>query len=402
VSSIGAREFERIASGAKDRRRLISMHPRSPLFVGGGEMRREVAVFSRLARLARSFVFSKAAQSDSLPAVILGEAADARGLYRALEEAGRATLPQRHALRIAAVFADGARDWPEDACGDLVVGETRWAASFSECCGIRRGIVAVPAECTSETEELVEKAAAIFPYLFVAPQITKDEVTAVAVMAKDSRLEIHVGNCAAPSAANLLKRIGDIAGALALGILTLPFLLSVAIAIWITSRGPIFYKQLRIGKGNRLFFALKFRTMFVDAGERLEHHLEKDPALRTQWESVHKLKNDPRVTSIGRLLRRFSLDELPQIWNVLVGDMSLVGPRPIVVAEIAKYGLDYAAYEAVRPGLTGLWQVSGRNDTTYRQRVDYDSYYVRNWSLGLDARIVAKTFRAVISGVGAY
>jgi len=114
------------------------------------------------------------------------------------------------------------------------------------------------------------------------------------------------------------------------------------------------------------------------------------------------LKDDPRVTWIGRFLRRFSLDELPQLWNVLAGDMSLVGPRPIVVSEIERYGLDYAAYEAVRPGLTGLWQVSGRNDTTYQERVDYDSYYVRNWSLRLDAKIAIKTFRAVISGTGAY
>ena len=355
--------------------------------------RREVPV---LRRLARSFAVSKRAKPDSLPAVILGEATDARGLYRALAEDGSACL------RIAAVFADGAQDWPEDVCPDLVVGETRWAGSFSESCGIRRGIIAVPAECTPDTEELVEKAAAIYPYLFVAPQINKDAVTAVAVMGKDSHLEIQVGNCTAPSAANLWKRIVDIAATLVLGLLTLPFLLSVALAIGITSKGPIFYKQLRIGKGNRLFFALKFRTMFTDAGEKLEHCLEKDPALRTQWESVHKLKDDPRVTSIGRLLRRFSLDELPQIWNVLMADMSLVGPRPIVVAEIEKYGLDYAAYEAVRPGLTGLWQVSGRNDTTYQQRVDYDSFYVRNWSLGLDAQIVAKTFRAVISGTGAY
>lgn len=151
-----------------------------------------------------------------------------------------------------------------------------------------------------------------------------------------------------------------------------------------------------------MFRALKFRTMFVDSPDRLAHYLERDPALRAEWESVHKLKDDPRVTPVGRFLRRFSLDELPQIWNVLVGDMSLVGPRPIVVSEIERYGLDYAAYEAVRPGLTGLWQVSGRNDTTYQQRVDFDSYYVRNWTLRLDAQILVRTFRAVISGVGAY
>jgi len=198
------------------------------------------------------------------------------------------------------------------------------------------------------------------------------------------------------------KRIVDILGAVVIGLLASPVIAMAALATRFSSKGPIFYKQARIGKGNRPFTALKFRTMWMNADERLHDYLAKDPGLREQWESVNKLKNDPRVTPAGRFLRRFSLDELPQLLNVLAGEMSLIGPRPIVVAEIEKYGLDYAAYERVRPGLTGLWQVSGRNDTTYQQRVDYDSYYVQNWSLWLDAKILIRTFRAVISGQGAY
>jgi lipopolysaccharide/colanic/teichoic acid biosynthesis glycosyltransferase len=142
--------------------------------------------------------------------------------------------------------------------------------------------------------------------------------------------------------------------------------------------------------------------MYIDSSERLHEYLKKDPSLKEEWASVHKLKGDPRVTFIGRFLRRFSLDELPQLWNVLVGEMSLVGPRPIVVREIEKYGSKYAAYERARPGMTGLWQVSGRNNTTYQERVDYDSFYVQNWSLALDARIIARTLKAVLSGAGAY
>jgi len=200
----------------------------------------------------------------------------------------------------------------------------------------------------------------------------------------------------------LSKRFVDLIGALFLGLLSSPIIAVAALATRFSSEGPVLYRQIRIGRGNRAFTALKFRTMWMNADERLDDYLARDPALREQWERVAKLKNDPRVTRVGRFLRRFSLDELPQLWNVLTGEMSLIGPRPIVVEEIEKYGLDYTAYQRVRPGLTGLWQVSGRNDTTYQQRVDYDSYYVRNWSLWLDAKILIKTFRAVISGVGAY
>ncbi|MBV8817516.1 MAG: sugar transferase [Acidobacteriaceae bacterium] len=200
----------------------------------------------------------------------------------------------------------------------------------------------------------------------------------------------------------LSKRVVDFLGSVVLGLLASPVVIGAGLAILFTSKGPILYKHSRMGRGNRPFVALKFRTMRVNAEEGLQDFLDSDLALREQWESVKKLKNDPRVTPVGRFLRRFSLDEVPQLWNVFRGDMSLIGPRPIVAAEIERYGREYATYARMRPGLTGLWQVSGRNDTTYRQRVDYDSYYVRNWSLLLDAKIFIKTFRAVISGAGAY
>ena len=205
----------------------------------------------------------------------------------------------------------------------------------------------------------------------------------------------HISSC-------LRKRMLDVSGTIVLGFVSSPLVMVAALAVRLSSTGPMLYRQTRIGRGNQVFTALKFRTMWVNAEERLAECLAKDPTLREQWKSINKLKSDPRVTPVGRVLRRFSLDEIPQLGNVLMGDMSLLGPRPIVLAEIEKYGTHYAAYMRVRPGLTGLWQVSGRNDTTYQQRVDYDSYYVRNWSLWLDAKILARTFRAVISGAGAY
>jgi lipopolysaccharide/colanic/teichoic acid biosynthesis glycosyltransferase len=357
-----------------------------------------------------------------LPLVILGEAEGAKCLYKAVLKSSR--VAQRD-LRIAGIFADGAQERSEGVLNDTIVSDAKWAKSFAGCCEIHNGIVAVPTKCDPKTTELVKACAAIFRNLYIAPKILNDEVTAVVRLDRNSCLEIQVGgssyfiennslydseipDCGRPLSrqssgeGHFLKRAVDVLGSLVVGLLTLPFLLLVAAAIVLTSKGSILYKQLRIGKGNRMFFALKFRTMFVDAHERLDHYLGKDTALREQWDSLHKLKNDPRVTFVGRFLRRFSLDELPQLWNVLVGDMSLIGPRPIIVSEIERYGRDYAAYEAVRPGLTGLWQVSGRNDTTYQERVDLDSYYVRNWSMGLDLRIFLKTFRAVISGLGAY
>jgi undecaprenyl-phosphate galactose phosphotransferase len=142
--------------------------------------------------------------------------------------------------------------------------------------------------------------------------------------------------------------------------------------------------------------------MYQDSAAILARHFQENPAAREEWRQTFKLKNDPRITPLGRYLRRFSVDELPQLWNVLVGDMSLVGPRPIVVEEIERYGDKYAAYAAVRPGITGLWQISGRSDTAYGQRVRLDERYVREWSFGTDLIILLKTTGVVLRGRGAY
>jgi lipopolysaccharide/colanic/teichoic acid biosynthesis glycosyltransferase len=142
--------------------------------------------------------------------------------------------------------------------------------------------------------------------------------------------------------------------------------------------------------------------MVGDADKVLNHHLENSIHLKEEWQNNHKLRNDPRVTAVGRILRHTSLDELPQLWNVLVGEMSLVGPRPIVDAEVLKYGSRFRLYCKVRPGITGLWQVSGRNDTGYDKRVHLDEYYVRNWSVWLDIYLLGRTFKCILRGAGAY
>ena len=176
----------------------------------------------------------------------------------------------------------------------------------------------------------------------------------------------------------------------------------IATLIKMDSPGPVFYHQTRIGRLGRKFRIYKFRTMVQNADQVLQNYLDNSPELKAEWLATHKLRQDPRVTRLGSLLRKLSLDELPQLWNVIIGDMSLVGPRPIVDAEIEKYGKCFDLYIKVRPGLTGLWQVSGRNDTTYERRVALDEYYIRNRSLKLDLQILWKTVFVVLREEGAY
>lgn len=199
-----------------------------------------------------------------------------------------------------------------------------------------------------------------------------------------------------------VKRVVDLGLILATAVLALPLVLLVAAAIKLTSAGPVFYRQVRYGYNGVPFTAWKFRSMVRNAGSVLTSHLDADSALRQEWDRDHKLRRDPRVTAVGRVLRRTSLDELPQVWNVLLGQMSVVGPRPIVVDEIPFYGDAYELYTQVRPGITGLWQVSGRNDVSYERRVQLDTYYIRNWSPWLDLYILARTVAAVAMARGAY
>ena len=198
------------------------------------------------------------------------------------------------------------------------------------------------------------------------------------------------------------KRIIDFVVVVAFSPLWLPLFILLAVLVKATSKGPILYWQKRLGKNSKHFRAWKFRTMMANADDVLEQYLEEHPEMRAEWERDHKLKDDPRVTRIGKILRKTSLDELPQLINVLFGEMSLVGPRPIVDDEIEKYRLVYRQYERVVPGITGLWQISGRNNTTYEERVRLDDFYIRNWSIWLDLFILFRTIKTVARGEGAY
>jgi lipopolysaccharide/colanic/teichoic acid biosynthesis glycosyltransferase len=192
------------------------------------------------------------------------------------------------------------------------------------------------------------------------------------------------------NAGEALLRVLDLLVGIIAVVVFAPLLIGLALAIYITSPGPLIFAQPRIGRNGRMFRCFKFRTMVVDATERLEQLLASDPLARAEWARDHKLRNDPRITPLGAFLRKSSLDELPQFFNLINGTMSIVGPRPIVAAEVVRYGRRFNEYCSVRPGITGLWQVSGRSDTTYP----------RHRSLGLNLKIMAMTVPAVLAAKG--
>ena len=185
-------------------------------------------------------------------------------------------------------------------------------------------------------------------------------------------------------------------------ILILPLLLFIAVWIYLDAPGPVIFRHMRVGKDGKLFPCYKFRSMYINSQEKLNEILAENSAMRQEWERDFKLKNDPRITKSGAFLRKTSLDELPQIFNVLRGDMSLVGPRPVVQEELARYGEFVQDYLMVKPGITGMWQVNGRSDTTYDERVQMDVWYVRNWSVWLDVMLLWRTIKAVFKCEGAY
>lgn len=240
--------------------------------------------------------------------------------------------------------------------------------------------------------------------------------------ARDLLADLHLASAAAESAAlesaeiiyhpnaaartnpvgGVVKRAIDVAAVCGIALLASPLILAVAACAKLTSKGPLLFGHRRVGFRGREFTCWKFRTMVVDAEDRLAEHLATNEAAAQEWAETQKLRNDPRITSVGGILRKTSLDELPQLLNVLRGDMSLVGPRPVTAEELARYGSRRPAYLSARPGITGLWQVSGRNSTTYERRTALDEEYVRHWSLFGDLKIVLRTIPELLPSSRAY
>lgn len=268
--------------------------------------------------------------------------------------------------------------------------------------GIRHAIVAAPELSQMEFEEMVSQCGDSFPQLIIIPDAAY--MWKVGAYTRDLMgiLGIQVRNNLLDRKSRLAKRTIDFASATVLLFCVLPLMVVISILIVFETGFPVFYAQERLGRGGKTFRMLKFRTMLQNSKDVLERSLAGDPELRREWQQFQKLRKDPRVSRVGAFLRKASLDELPQLWNVLNGEMSLVGPRPIIQDEVERYQEAYLVYKKTVPGLTGLWQVSGRNRTTYAERVAYDCYYIRNWSIWMDIYLLAKTVAAVFTGDGAY
>jgi lipopolysaccharide/colanic/teichoic acid biosynthesis glycosyltransferase len=213
---------------------------------------------------------------------------------------------------------------------------------------------------------------------------------------------LHVSQGGGPGRVDeVCKRIIDVALTLALAIPALILISAIFFAIRLTSKGPVFYRHKRIGKDGKCLEVWKLRSMLTNGDEVLTEHLAAHPEAREEWELSRKLRNDPRVFPIGRWLRRTSMDELPQLWNVIRGEMSLVGPRPITHDEISRYGDASELYKSVRPGVTGLWQVSGRSNTSYQERIALDEHYATSRCIWLDLHILMRTFPTLLFRHGA-
>lgn len=268
--------------------------------------------------------------------------------------------------------------------------------------GVTRALIALPAASSTAVLSDLEDYASLFPRLMIlhsAPGLFSLAMEACPIAGSPG---VEVRRDLLLPAPRLAKRAMDMSIAcLGLPVVGLT-LVVLAVLVRLESPGPVFFGHRRVGRAKVTFPAWKLRTMYVDADQLLQEALKRDDVLREEWRRHRKLRCDPRITRIGRFLRKSSLDELPQLWNVLRGEMSLVGPRPIVEEEIDGYGPEFALYCRVTPGITGLWQVSGRNMVTVRDRVRLDSYYVRNWSIWLDLHILARTTKAVLTGEGAY
>lgn len=342
--------------------------------------------------LTRSWCRSKAWWG--VPAVILGSGPTAQRIARKLQSG-------KFGIRVAGIFSENQiLSWAHDM--PPVLGDLSAAPDIVGARVAQYAIVAVASKSNLELRLVIEDYCRGFGHVLLVPDMLG--VCSLGVTARDIQGELglelpqrlfHYGS-------SLAKRVLDLAASLVLIVGLIPLFALIAIAIKLTSKGPVFYSHLRHGRDGKVFRALKFRTMVAGAdrvlADYLMAHIEDVP----EWQRNQKLKNDPRITRVGKWLRRSSLDELPQLINVLIGQMSLVGPRPIIKEEIARYGRGYGLYTRVLPGLTGLWQVSGRNNTTYEERVAFDEYYVHNWSVWLDLYILVRTIKTVATAEGAY
>ena len=304
-----------------------------------------------------------------------------------------------YGLKPVAIYDDNLELWGGKLCGVPIRGNFELALEERLTSQV---ILCIPGASGERKSEMMNAVHSVFPITWATPDLFGTPNQAFVPHNIGSHAALEVRNNLFSRRAQFIKRAMDLSLTVFGGLLISPILILVAMAVGLDSRGPIVYKSWRLGKDGKTFACLKFRSMYADADARLNELLDSDPALRAEFEATHKLRKDPRVTRVGAFLRKTSLDELPQLLNVLVGEMSLVGPRPIVQTEVVKYADVYQTYKQVRPGMTGYWQVSGRSDTSYDERVNMDYFYVTNWTPWLDFIVLIQTVRVVLMSKGAY
>jgi Undecaprenyl-phosphate galactose phosphotransferase WbaP len=290
----------------------------------------------------------------------------------------------------------------EEYRGIPIIHDTMIGPALVKSYNLKIAIVAMPSLSQGKMTKLMNQSVSAFRYTVLIPGFFNVSNIWMSVRDFNGVLGLAASNRLKMKWNLAIKRLLDIAMVSIGGLILLPFLLIIALLVKLSSAGPVLYNHERLGLNGKVFKAHKFRSMALDADKQLEDLLAKDPKLREEWESGQKLKNDPRITKIGKFLRHTSFDEFPQLINILKGEMSFVGPRPIVEDEIKKYGENFKRIFSVKPGLTGLWQISGRSDTNYMERVSYDTYYLQSWSVWLDLWIIYRTPGIIFKGSGAY
>ena len=270
--------------------------------------------------------------------------------------------------------------------------------------GVKTVVITAPGLAKEQLQRLISQVQPHVRNISFVPDLLGTQMMGaeVNVFFTEGMLMLKIRNQLARRRNRVIKRVFDLLFTICGGLCILPFLLVIAVMVAFDNKGNVIFAHRRIGRGGKEFKCYKFQTMIPNAQEALEKYLAENPEARKEWEESFKLTNDPRVTKLGNILRKTSLDEMPQLWNVIKGDMSLVGPRPIVAKEIERYGEYFREYAMVTPGITGMWQASGRSDTTYEERVEMDTWYVRNWSVWIDLMYLFKTVKIVFTGKGAY
>jgi Undecaprenyl-phosphate galactose phosphotransferase WbaP len=335
-----------------------------------------------------------ATKLGGIPAVIYGSG----GLARTLID----KLHKNKTLSYVPVVMLDEKAAIDEYRGVPVIKDTSIGPALVKKFNLKMAIVAMPEIGERELSSLMIRSVSAFRYSILVPSYLNMTNIWMSIRDFNGMLGFASTNHLELWWNRVYKRALDLFIVITGGLVILPFLLIVALAVKLTSKGPVLYGHARIGNKGKPFKAYKFRTMAVNADVILKQLLASDPKIREEWEQNLKLKNDPRITAFGKILRRTSIDEFPQLINVLKGEMSLVGPRPIVEAEKVKYGDSFDVIFSTLPGLTGVWQVSGRSDANYFDRVSFDTYYLQSWSIWLDLWVLYKTIGVVVGRKGAY